>query len=89
MTKGEKVNLIATLATPLLIGWGIWSVNAKLDLAIANEDRINAETYVSKQWYEKSHDETKAQLQDIQSEMGNIKTDVAVMKDHMLIMKGP
>ena len=91
MTRSEKINLAATIGGPVLvaavIGWVAWSFNAKMDLMMAAEDKKNSEMFVSKVWFERSHDETTSKLESIANQVGNVKEDVATIKGELSVNK--
>lgn len=87
MTKSEKINLGFTIGGPallaVLIGWGIWSINARLTIERQSEDEFNARTYVSQTWYEANYDATNAKIDALSSRLGAVQNDVSEIKGEL------
>jgi len=87
MTKAEKFNLYATIGGPILlsiiIGGVAWMFNAKLTIMAQDMDRKNADTYVAKIWFEKSHDDTTKQLDKISDNVSTLQQSVSEIKGEL------
>lgn len=94
MTKTEKVNLAATILGPILVSgvivWAGWSLNAKMDLRQADADKkttekitseheYNANTFVKKDWFVQSQQETSDHLKSIDDKMSQVRVDIATV----------
>lgn len=80
-TKFDKLNLFATVIGPLLIcgviAWAVWSVNIRFKSEMDNIKQYNADTYVTKPWFQAYHDETIKKIDTLTIDVGQVKEHVA------------
>jgi hypothetical protein len=93
ISKVEKINLTATIVGPVVLlvfmAWCVWSFNARFTIEMQTEDKKNADAYVSKVWFEKSHDDINKQLSDISGSVNTLTTTVAEMKGELSVKQSP
>ena len=92
MTKSERLNLAATVIGPILVSgmilWAGWSLNAKIELSQAAQDKAWTEAmttehqfvtqnYVSQSWFENSQKNTNSRLDTIDKSLADIRVNVA------------
>ena|SRR6266404_4470475 len=89
LSKAEKYQLYANIIGPIMIvfvmGWLAWSFKAEMSLLFSEEDKKNAETYVPKTWFEKSHEETNKKLDDLSEKENVMSEDVATIKGELSV----
>jgi hypothetical protein len=98
MTTSEKINLGATIGGPIIItamiGWAAWSVNAKLDLRQATQDKAiearfvaehqySADTFVKKDWFVQNNNETNEHLKSLDEKMSQVQIGIANISGQM------
>lgn len=92
ISKVEKINLYANILGPIcimgVIAWAVWSVNARVTMEVQAEDKKNADAFVSKAWFEKSHDDTTKQISDVATTVGNLNTTLGNLNATVAEMKG-
>lgn len=92
MKQNEKAVLVASVLGPILImamlGWVSWSFNARMTIERQMSDKFNAETYATKTFCEKSHEEINRKIDTVINEVGGIRNEVASVKNDVSMIKG-
>jgi len=73
----EWINLTATILGPLLIGWGIWSVNIRLENAHLLIQQEISDKYVTKSWFISTSDETNRRIDKLSDKLDAIGVQVS------------
>lgn len=93
ITKVDKINLTATILGPILIlgalGIAVWCVNARFTIEMQAQDKKNADAFVSKTWFEKSHDETTKQISDVTGTVNTMAITMAELKGELSVKQPP
>jgi hypothetical protein len=83
----DILNLAATIIGPLLIcgvfAWGTWSLKIYMANELAAQAKFTADNFVGKDGFQKSHEETVRQINSLSSDVGDLKTGVAVINSKL------
>lgn len=90
----EWVNLLLTFATPIILGWLIWSVRAQVSIAryetesaIDKKLAVQEQNFVPREAFQNFQQETNKRLDGIAGDVARIQQDVATIKGQLQVRR--
>ena len=79
----NTLTLVFTILTLAAVPIGIWCVNARFTMEADKQAKFNADNYVPKEWFNKSHEETSKQITDLSQRVSELSTQSAVISSKL------